>query len=390
MNSGLIIDARRVLVVDDDDALLRVTSRILGQAGFTVHSARNGAEASRLLAAHTFDAILSDVQMPGMDGVQLLRAARERDADLQIVLLTGAPDVTSASAAVEYGAFQYLIKPVDAPRLLRIAGLAVDATRAARLKRTFVEHFGSGRFQAEANANAQATLDHALTSLWIAYQPIVRRETHTLFACEALMRTDESRLPHPGALLSAAHDANRLHELGRTVRARVASDLSGSPASDLNFFVNLHAEDLADPMLLAPSSALSLLAPRVVLELTERHALDLTKGIDRISALRQLGYRIALDNLGGGYAGLSSFAQLEPDFIKLDASLVRGAHESAVKRRLIRAMVDLCHEMERKVIAEGVETEDEQATLEELGCDFLQGYRFGKPTRDLEAISTRA
>ena len=102
--------------------------------------------------------------------------------------------------------------------------------------------------------------------------------------------------------------------------------------------------------------------------------------------LRSLGFRVAIDDLGGGYAGLSNYTQLDPDFVKLDTSLVRSVEESAVKQRLIVAMVRLCHDMGKQVIAEGVETLAEQIALEALGCDYLQGFRVSEPLTELLAV----
>ena len=102
----------------------------------------------------------------------------------------------------------------------------------------------------------------------------------------------------------------------------------------------------------------------------------------RGTLLRELGFRIAVDDLGAGYAGLSSFSQLEPEFVKLDMSLVRGVDASTRKRSVIRAMAQLCtHDLTIEVISEGVETTQERDALTQEGCDLLQGYLFAKPGR---------
>ena len=78
-------------------------------------------------------------------------------------------------------------------------------------------------------------------------------------------------------------------------------------------------------------------------------------------------------------AGLTSFAVLEPDFVKVDISLTHDVDQSPIKQKIIRAMTTLCHEMGMSVVAEGVETRAERDTLVELGCDLLQGYLFARP-----------
>src|SRR4051812_27217826 len=103
----------RVLLVDDERLLRETTARLLNGAGYQTLTAANGKEAVALLAEQSFDAIVSDIKMPEMDGIQLLRAVRERDADVPVVLMTASPDLASAVEAVTFGALQYLLKPFE-------------------------------------------------------------------------------------------------------------------------------------------------------------------------------------------------------------------------------------------------------------------------------------
>ena len=120
-------------------------------------------------------------------------------------------------------------------------------------------------------------------------------------------------MPHPGAILAiCAERLGRLHELGQQIRATTAAAIPGADPSAM-FFVNLHPNDLTDDKLLSPRSPLSAVADRVVLEITERAALDGVKDArEKIVALRNMGFKIAIDDLGAGYAGLTSFVTLEP------------------------------------------------------------------------------
>src|SRR3982750_4015318 len=102
-----------VLVVDDDPDVLRGVVRLLRSQGYSVTSAMNGADAARSVHGRSFDVIVSDIKMPGMDGIQLLREVREHDLHVPVVLVTGEPAVSTAVQALEYGAFHYLTKPAD-------------------------------------------------------------------------------------------------------------------------------------------------------------------------------------------------------------------------------------------------------------------------------------
>ena len=146
-----------------------------------------------------------------------------------------------------------------------------------------------------------------------------------------------------------------------------------------SLFLNLHPAELDDPELL--TGALDRVpADRVVFEITERAAIpDFRRFRETTSALSARGFRLAVDDLGAGYASLSSVALLEPDFIKLDMSMVRGIHRSRHKALLVKRMVEFANDVGIALVAEGVETAEEAAAVSELGCHLAQGYFFGPP-----------
>ncbi|HEY3666039.1 MAG TPA: EAL domain-containing response regulator [Polyangiaceae bacterium] len=370
--------AARVLLVDDDSAVRNALRRVLERRGYDVVTASSGVEALERLAAGGFDVLISDVRMPGMTGLGLLRAVRGYDLDLPVILVTGNPDLASAAEAVEHGAFHYLIKPVESERLGQVLERAATAGRMARVKREYVEEFGSATFRVGDRAGSEATFERALGKLSVAYQPIFEARTRRLFAYEALMRSDEPDLPNPEAVLTLAERIERLSELGSAVRRLAARGMAD--CTDALLFVNLHPEDLRDETLYAEEAPLSRLAARVVLELTERAPLERLRDLrERVARLRALGFRIALDDLGAGYAGLTAFTQLEPEFVKLDMALIRGIHRHDTKRKIVRSMVELCHDMGKRIIAEGVEVAEEQRVLIDLDCDLLQGFFLARP-----------
>jgi EAL domain-containing protein (putative c-di-GMP-specific phosphodiesterase class I) len=106
----------------------------------------------------------------------------------------------------------------------------------------------------------------------------------------------------------------------------------------------------------------------------------------RVAALRSLGYRIAIDDLGAGYAGLTSFAHLEPDVVKVDRSLVQDIGSDRTKQKLLSSLAQLCGQLDMSVICEGIETSEERDTLLTLDCDLLQGYLFARPERVPAAV----
>jgi EAL domain-containing protein (putative c-di-GMP-specific phosphodiesterase class I) len=370
-----------VLVVDDEPELVRLSCRILRAAGMEVLPAHNGAEALAVLDSQRVDAIVSDVSMPGMNGVELVRAIRKRDLDVPVIIMTGGATVESAIEAIENGVFRYLLKPVMPDALVDATTRAVQLRRLARAKDATLRTLGAAKGLQADRMGLEAALDSAIDSLWPAFQPILSSDSGELFGYEALLRTDEPSLPNPGAVLDAAERLSQLTRLFRTMRERTCK-LFAAAGTPWTLFLNLHPKDLVDPSLLDPNSLVYRCAGNIVLEVTERSALDrITDLRRRIALLRGAGYRIAIDDLGAGYAGLNSFAALEPEFVKFDMALVRNIHQSDVKQRLMRVMSGLCHDMGIKLVAEGIETNEERDAVIDLGCDLLQGFRFGRPDR---------
>jgi EAL domain-containing protein (putative c-di-GMP-specific phosphodiesterase class I) len=219
----------------------------------------------------------------------------------------------------------------------------------------------------------------------MAFQPIVSHRRRGVHAFEALMRVTEPVLPNPGAVLSAAERLGRLPVLGRRIRQLVAAKAA---EADALLFINLHPRDLEDDELYASATALAASAHKVVFEITERAHLDDVRDLDaRLSTLRELGYRIALDDLGAGYAGLTSFLRLRPDVVKIDMGLVQGLSSDDTKRRLVSSVTELCRGMGVAVVAEGIEERADYAALLELGIDLLQGYAFARPQRELVQVA---
>jgi EAL domain-containing protein (putative c-di-GMP-specific phosphodiesterase class I) len=214
----------------------------------------------------------------------------------------------------------------------------------------------------------------------MVFQPVVSWTAKSLFAYEALVRSREETLSQPRELFDAAERLNQLPELTYRIHAACAQQLKSLPEYAL-LFVNLHIKELLLVDEFARMSELVPYAGRVVLELTERASFEQVSDMStRVARLRSYGFRIALDDMGAGFAGLTSFASLDPDVVKLDTVLIRDVDSMPLKRRLVSSMTRLCSELGIQVVAEGVETVNERDTLCELGCDLMQGYFFAQPS----------
>lgn len=375
-------DEVRVLLVDDDPAVLRAYGASLARHGVRVDTASNGKEAAERVKAGAYDAIVSDVSMPEMTGIEFLKAVRAHDLDVPVILMTGQPEVESAIRAVEYGAFRYLVKPVAGQELWDTTLRAARLHKLAKLKLDALQLPGMDRQRLGERAALEVRFSWGVSLMWMAFQPIVEWRARRVFGYEALLRSDEPLMKNPADILDAAERLGRIHELGRAVRGKVAAAIDSVDVVGAKLFVNLHSADLNDDALYAPEAPLSRIAERVVLEVTERASLDGVKNVSaQVAKLKKLGFKIAVDDLGAGYAGLTSFTQLDPEIAKLDMTLVRGIDTDARRQTIIKSMKLLCDQLGMLVIAEGVETAAERDMLCGLGCDLLQGYLFAKPDR---------
>jgi EAL domain-containing protein (putative c-di-GMP-specific phosphodiesterase class I) len=366
----------KILLVDDDPIIRAAYGRALTRRGHQVRVVEGGEQALALLELETFDAILSDITMAGLDGIGLLRALRVSGRQIPVVLMTADARVERAIDAVELGAVKFLVKPVELDPLWAALDEAVTRGQQARRSR---EVLAAAAAVEGERALLARRLDEAVEDLTLAFQPIWVPGAARPVAFEALLRSAHPELRGPLQILDAAERLGRLAEVGRQVRALAAAAFALAPA-EATLFVNVHPLDLLDDDLFAPDSRLAQVASRVVLEVTERAAVREIPDLQaRLSALRSLGFRLALDDLGAGYAGLATLADLQPELVKLDMALVRDLHLDERRRRLVGAIIELCHSQGALVVGEGVEVEGERDALTALHCDLLQGYLLARP-----------
>jgi EAL domain-containing protein (putative c-di-GMP-specific phosphodiesterase class I) len=357
-----------VLLVDDEPLVVEALQRLLYDAPFEVDTATSGADALRSLERGGVDVIVCDEQMPGLRGAELLACVRERYPRIMRVMLTGDGSLESAVRAINVGGvYRFLQKPCD----------------AGELRRCIIDALGVVPEAAANDHLAHEVFDAALAGLWLAAQPIVDLRQQRVHAYELLVRSTSRELPNPGVLFETAERLDAVAVLEGRILSLAADVVSRAPP-DVDIFVNLHPATLGTPALMLP---LHGVASRVVLEITERAALPETGPTQhQIAELCALGFRIAIDDLGAGYAGLTHVARLHPDVVKLDLSLVQGVTESHTHARLVAAMIGVCRELGIAVIGEGVETAGTRDKLLELGCSLQQGYLFARPGRPFPAV----
>jgi len=216
--------------------------------------------------------------------------------------------------------------------------------------------------------------------LYIDYHPIVVAETQEVFGYEALARGTLRTMRRPEVMFEVAEQSDMIWELSRLCRNTAIKGMKDRLKKEQLLFINVDPHDFTDPQF----TDLDLDVPdptRVVLEITERTAIrDYPKFRGRLKDFRDRGYRFAVDDAGSGYAGLGSIANLEPDFIKLDISLISSIDENFIKQSLVETMMRFANEQKAMVIAEGVETAEEFETVKQLGVHLVQGFFLHPPT----------
>ncbi|HEX6370571.1 MAG TPA: EAL domain-containing protein [Longimicrobium sp.] len=216
-------------------------------------------------------------------------------------------------------------------------------------------------------------------AVYIVYHPIVVTETREVFGYEALARGVHRALRSPEVMFGVAEEANLIWELSRLCRRKAIEGMEEQLEPEHLLFINIDPHDFRDPTFrYLDLDDLGVDDPsRIVLEITERTAItDYPTFQGYLKEFRDRGFRFAVDDAGSGYAGLGSIANLEPDFIKLDISLISGIDANFMKQNLVETMVQFANDHDIKVIAEGVEREEEWETVKRLGVHFTQGFLF--------------
>ena len=236
-----------------------------------------------------------------------------------------------------------------------------------------------------------ALRDGRLTS---HFQPIVDVEAGTIFAHEALLRApaDDGSIVPGGRIIDAGRRIGALHVLDQLGR-RAAIEGAHALGMRSHLFINFFPSVVYDPVHCLRTTRQAMRATgmrpdQIVFEVVESEdILDRRHLLDVLRRYRAEGFRVAVDDLGSGYASLNLLADLRPDFVKLDMELVRGALTDPLRRGIVRAIVRTARDEGIRVVAEGVETLELARFLADVGISLLQGYYFGRPSPRLGDVS---
>lgn len=217
----------------------------------------------------------------------------------------------------------------------------------------------------------------------IAFQPIVDTRAWRVWGYEALVRGANGESAH--SILSQVNEDNRYQfdQASRVMAIETAGALF--QGEDLRLSINFMPNAVYEPSACIQKSLAAAKRARfphhnLMFEFTENEKMTDPAHVQQIvDAYRRFGFWTALDDFGAGYAGLGLLARLRPDLIKIDMELLRDIHLSPAKQAIVAGIVGIARTLEIRVLAEGVENEDELIILRTAGIHLFQGYYFAKP-----------
>ena len=219
------------------------------------------------------------------------------------------------------------------------------------------------------------------------FQPVFQNDFKSVWGYECLMRgvADDGSWIMPKQLLDWAAQERLIFMLDRICRETHIRNAAAVLPDDVAILINFLPTAIYEPSFclkttIAAAKSAGIAPNRVIFEVVET---EKVRDSDHLASIlneyRKSGFRVALDDLGSGFAGLTMLADLNPDLIKIDRELVQGAAKSEMHRIIVRALVQIARDSGCLILAEGVETEAELALMKSFGVDLFQGFLLGRP-----------
>lgn len=375
-----------ILLVDDEPQILDNLRRVLATS-FNVTTACGGeAGIAAICSGRKFAAIVSDMRMPGFNGVAVLETARFHAPETVRIILSGSADCDSATAAINRGAVdQMLSKPATRDELFKVLTAAAELNAQRVSDRCFRNRLPADL--GEMSAEMQNALERGEFSL--VYQPQIHLGRQEVVGFEALMRWNSSRYGNvsPSVFIRIAELNGFIVPLTEWALEAAATRLAGwlhEGMAPVRVAVNVCPQHLQSGDLYRSVRAVLLttaLPPELLeIEVTESEEIESPAEFNRqIDCLNKLGMAVSLDNFGSGFRSLSHAESFQVSRLKIDKSLVDGLRRGANGSIILETMISMAGRLGLKLVAKGVETETQVRMLASMGCDIVQGYYYSTP-----------
>jgi EAL domain-containing protein (putative c-di-GMP-specific phosphodiesterase class I) len=379
------LTAERITGWQAFDAIVKDVGRFLASVR-TVHLRREDFISEVMISGNAFVILVSPPRSKNRIDPSDLRAIRDRlDGQLSRFLARRLPQDISGRFPCFIGSA--IVENDETVRPERLVYRALDEAYADSLVERTLR-------ASRLETSLQQVIDSRMVRS--VYQPVVNIHEPRVVGYEALTRVMGNYFDNVEALFKAATESKSLWQLERLCRERALAGASELPPGVL-LFLNVEPESIFDPHFRSERTLKLLekanLSPdRIVLEVTEHSAVhDFTAFRQTLTYFRSRGFRLAIDDMGSAYAGLQSVAEIQPEFLKVDMSLVRNLHIQPLKKELIATMQRFSESVGIQLIAEGIEQPEELEALIEIGVPMGQGYLISKPaseppTPDLASI----
>jgi EAL domain-containing protein (putative c-di-GMP-specific phosphodiesterase class I)/ActR/RegA family two-component response regulator len=380
--------AERILVIDDDKVVVEIVSALAKAMGLNCDVTRSPESFFDLITPET-SLILLDLVMPEMDGIEILRLLGERKCKARIVLMSGIKIrviETAKKLAQNLGlsVVGHLQKPFPLSQLKDILGanLVPEAPRAKETPQLAIP-------------DEQLLQAFERNEFVIYYQPQINIETGTVTGVEALSRWQhpELGLVFPDNFISRIETLGLMDRFCWITAERALNEVKQFVGSDgflPRLAINVSVSSLRD--LKFPDIFMSLAkkydfpAERIVLEITESGLIEFSLALDVLTRLRMRNFQLSIDDFGTGYSMMKQLQNVPAIELKIDKTFVMNMHANHSDLVMVEKIIEMGHELDMEVIAEGVETEEQYKALRQRGCDGVQGYLFSRALPPAEMV----
>jgi EAL domain-containing protein (putative c-di-GMP-specific phosphodiesterase class I)/AmiR/NasT family two-component response regulator len=364
----------RLIVIDDEAAFGEFVGKVAAAAGYAPTVTGSAGEFRRALDDQPPAVIVMDLHMPEVDGFELLRELSDKESKAKLIVVSGMADPRTLETASRFGREMGLT----------MAGALAKPVRVADLKAVLL-----GLRESEEVVTAEG-LRQAIAAdrLFLEYQPKIDIRTRKLVGVEALVRWHghNGGVIMPDAFIPLAESSGLIDDLtywtvDRAFRQRRAWLNRGL---DLGIAVNISAKNIHDhrmPDLFGDKCReIGIPSGGITIELTETASTwDVATLMEVLGRFRIKGFHLALDDFGTGYSAIAQLVKLPFSELKVDKSFVSEMDRARDAAIVVKAIIDVGHNLGLSVVAEGVESETQLKMLAGYGCDIAQGFYFFRP-----------
>ena len=373
---------RHILIVDDDAVARRQLSMLLSVLGVNEVESIDNAEQALLLIAQQddIDLVISDLNMPGVDGIEFLRRLADSGYQQSIILVSGVEELLLQTAA-----------EVVRAKGMNLRGTLRKPVMRDELLALLTQHFEPKKPTQPPRSIITVSPEEILAGIHnnefeVHFQPKVDAATLRVVGVESLARWQHNgkSIP-PDVFIITAEQHDLIGPLSEVLvtKALVGGARLAEAGFHLSVAVNLSANWLSDihlpEFIVASIEATGFKAENLILEITETGIMaDIVTAMDVMTRLRLKGFKLSIDDFGTGYSSLEQLQRIPFSELKLDRSFVQGAVEKSSARAILASTIEMARKLKLSTVAEGVETQADLDLVRGLGCDLVQGWFIAK------------